>query len=289
MSTVVYSCGHDENGRYAGGKAGDQTGNEWYARSYYIPGYGWDAVYEPPTEKIGKKVAEQAKAGADNKHCGYDQNQRNTLLVQAEKAGWDLTKIKIDCEGDCSSSTTVCVICAGGATKEIMMNGSSNCPTTHNIGARLEAAGWKKHTETKYLTSSDYLGEGWIVNAPAHHVVINGTKGKKYKGGSSSANSGKSGGSCPYKEPSCTLKKGSVGTGVSWLQWHLNTLISKGVIKVTYNGKPLSKLAVDGEWGVKTETVFKAFQKRYPETGNGNKPDGKCGPASCKRLKVLVS
>lgn len=288
MSTVVYSCGHDERGRYSGGKAGDQTGTEWYARSYYIPRYGWGAVYEPPTEAIGKKVAKQAKAGANNKHIGYDQNQRNTLLAQAEKVGWDLGEITVDCEADCSSSTAVCVICAGGATKKVMMNGASNCPTTHNIGARLEAAGWKKHTEAKYLTSSDYLGEGWIINAPAHHVIINGTNGRKYKGGSSSANSGKSGGSCPYKEPSYVLKRGSIGTGVSWLQWHLNTLLAKGVIKATYNGKTISKLVVDGDWGSKTETVFKAFQKKYPATGTNNKPDGKCGPASRKKLKSLI-
>jgi hypothetical protein len=280
MSTVVYSCGHDENGRYSGGKAGDQSKTEWYGRAWYDN--GWTAVYEPPTEAIGKKVAAQAKAGAENDNIGYDQGQRNTVLTQAEKVNWDLAKINVPCEGDCSSTTTVVVICGGGATKKVMMNGSTNCPTTSTIGERLKAAGWKEHKEAKYLNSSDYLGEGWIINNASHHVIVNGTKGAKYKGGSSSANSGTNGGSCPYKEPSTTLKKGSTGTGVSWLQWHLNTLIGKNVISGT-------KLAVDGVWGSKTEAAFKAFQTKYPETGTNGKPDGKCGAASRKKLKALVA
>lgn len=120
----------------------------------------------------------------------------------------------------------------------------------------------KKHTEAKYLTSSDYLGEGWIINAPAHHVIINGTNIRKYKGGSSSANSGKSGGSCSYKEPSYVIKKGASERVFSgYFFWG----------------------------GGKTEAVFKAFQKKYPATGTNNKPDGKCGPASRKKLKSLIS
>lgn len=31
----VSNCGHDENGRYAGGKAGDQTGGEYCLRPWY--------------------------------------------------------------------------------------------------------------------------------------------------------------------------------------------------------------------------------------------------------------
>lgn len=288
MSTVVYSCGHDERGKYSGGKAGDQSGTEWYGRASYFPSYGWDAVYEPPTEAIGKKVAAQAKAGAANKNIGYDMNQRNTIMTQAEKVDWDLSKIKTACEADCSSSTTACVICGGGATKKQMLGNGTNCPTTSTIGEKLKAAGWKEHKEKKYLTSSDYWGEGWVVNAAGHHVIINGTKGAKYAGGSSSATNGASGGKCPYAEPTKTLSKGSKGTGVPWLQWHLNTLLAKGIISATYNGKKIVKLTVDGDWGAQTEKVFAAFQKKYPATGTNNKPDGKCGPASRKKLKALV-
>lgn len=32
---MISNCGHDERGRYSSGKAGDQTGTEWYIRSWY--------------------------------------------------------------------------------------------------------------------------------------------------------------------------------------------------------------------------------------------------------------
>ena len=36
MAVVKLSnCGHDENGRYAGGKAGDQTGTEYQIINWY--------------------------------------------------------------------------------------------------------------------------------------------------------------------------------------------------------------------------------------------------------------
>ena len=39
---MISSCGHDENNKYKGGKAGDQTGTEYYLRTWYKPSYGWD-------------------------------------------------------------------------------------------------------------------------------------------------------------------------------------------------------------------------------------------------------
>lgn len=280
MSTVIYHAAKDENGNYHGGKAGDQTGVEVYARSWY--NRPWTAAYEPPTAAIGNKVAAAAKAGANNENIGYDQYQRNTLMTEAEKVNFDLSKIATPCETDCSEFGTVTAIAGGGATKTQMMKGATNAPTSSTIGARLIAAGWKEHKESKFLTTSDNIGPGWILVYSGHHVAVNGTAGKNYAGGSSS-NSGASGGRCPYAEPGSTLKKGSKGTGVSWLQWHLNTLIDKDIIS------GVVRLAVDGDWGNNTEAAFKTFQTKYPSTGTNNMPDGKCGSGSRKKLKALVA
>ena len=57
------------------------------------------------------------------------------------------------------------------------------------------------------------------------------------------------GGTCPYSEPGSTLKKGSSGNGVKWLQWHLNTVDGAG-------------LAVDGDFGNYTKNAVLKFQKR---------------------------
>ena len=32
---MISNCGHDENNRYSGGKAGDQTGTEWRVINWY--------------------------------------------------------------------------------------------------------------------------------------------------------------------------------------------------------------------------------------------------------------
>ena len=54
----ISNCGHDENGKYAGGVAGDQTGAEWAI----IPWYNrpWNCVLRHPDERVRMKIAEMA-------------------------------------------------------------------------------------------------------------------------------------------------------------------------------------------------------------------------------------
>lgn len=281
MSTVIHHASKDERGKYTGGKAGDQTGQEVFSRAWYSR--PWTAVYEPPTEDIGKQVAVLSKDACDNDCIGYDQGQRNTLLEQAKKCIWSLRGIKTLCECDCSSLACIVVIAATEGACESTLYSGGNCKTSSTIGAALKKLGWKEHTEKKYLKSSDYLGEGWILVAKGKHVAINGTKGRCYASGSSSANSGADGGICPYAEPKTAMRKGKRGTGVSWVQWHLNALIDKGVLL------GVTRLDVDGSWGNSTDAVFKVFQTLYPETGTSGKPDGSCGPACRKKLKACVA
>lgn len=61
---------------------------------------------------------------------------------------------------------------------------------------------------------------------------------------------------CPYSEPTNTLKKGSNGTGVKWLQWHLNKV----------NG---ANLAIDGSFGSATKAAVKKYQKSKGVTQSG--------------------
>lgn len=281
MSTVIYQASYDENGKIKGGRAGNQTKKELNSRAWYLHSAGWTAVYEPPTLEAGARVAKEAKAAVYNYNIGYDQAQRNSLLNEAKKCIWSLANINNLCETDCSALATVCAI-AAGADESIMVQGG-NCATSSTIGERLKKCGWKEHKERKYLTSSEYAGEGWIYVSAGHHVIINGTNGKYYNGGSSSANSGASGGTCPYAEPTKSVNLGMSGTSVSWVQWHLNSLIDSGVLV------GFARLVVDGSWGRKTQAVFTAFQTLHPETGTNGKPDGSCGPVCRKVLKECVA
>ena len=72
----ISNSGSDERGSYAGGAAGDQTGNEWTMRSWY--NRPWDCVLRHPNYKVGLKIAELSCAAALNNHIGYDQYQRDT-------------------------------------------------------------------------------------------------------------------------------------------------------------------------------------------------------------------
>lgn len=170
---MVVSCGHDENGKYKGGKAGDQTGTEYYKRSWYKPSYGWDCVLRHPTAVVGERVAAIAEAAAKNNKIGYDQNERLTFYNQLKTVNWHPENITIACEADCSSSTAATVIAAGhqlGMTA--LQNVAPSC-WTGNLKAALKAAGYTVLTDSKYLTSDQYLKAGDILLNEKHHVVIN--------------------------------------------------------------------------------------------------------------------
>ena len=72
--SLISNSGHDENGKYLGGKAGDQTGTEWAL----IPWYNrpWKCVLRHPDAKVRAKLAELGIKAAKNNLVGYDQNQR---------------------------------------------------------------------------------------------------------------------------------------------------------------------------------------------------------------------
>ena len=67
----ISNCGHDENGRYAGGKAGDQTGTEYQIMNWY--NRPWLCVLRFNDVKIAAMIADMATKAAQNNLIGYDQ------------------------------------------------------------------------------------------------------------------------------------------------------------------------------------------------------------------------
>jgi peptidoglycan hydrolase-like protein with peptidoglycan-binding domain len=72
----------------------------------------------------------------------------------------------------------------------------------------------------------------------------------------------------PYRKPILTVKKGSKGNGVRWVQWQLNK-------RFGYN------IDIDGSFGDQTDEVVRAFQRQF-----GLEDDGRVGP---KTKEVLNS
>ena len=77
---MISNSGHDENGRYSGGKAGDQTGNEWAIIKWY--NRPWTCVLRHNEADVREKLAELSEKAAKNNNIGYDQLQRETYWEQ---------------------------------------------------------------------------------------------------------------------------------------------------------------------------------------------------------------
>lgn len=176
---MISNCGKDENGRYAGGKAGDQTGEEYSVRSWYDR--PWSCVLRYPRADVRKKLAEIARAAAENDNIGYDQNERLTYYERLKAVGWEPSKIKVKCESDCSASTAANIIATGHLMDVSELKKISPSLTTHVMRNELMKAGFQVLTDPKYTKSEDYLRRGDILLCDGHHVAINLDRGKKAK------------------------------------------------------------------------------------------------------------
>lgn len=75
---------------------------------------------------------------------------------------------------------------------------------------------------------------------------------------------------CPFKAPTSTLRMGSTGESVKWLQWHLQASVAP-------------ELPITGGFWSLTYDVVVEFQRKY-----GLGVDGIVGPATRAKLKEVV-
>lgn len=264
------NCGHDENGRYAGGKAGDQTGTEWYLRAWYS--YPWNYIIRWKDRTLGNLFADLSAEAANNNLIGYDQgtvgnsNDRYTFRQQMKVSGYRPSKIKKACECDCSESTIV-LIQAVGYLKGIPELQKCNATYTGNMMNYFRSANGQKYFTIltgKYLTNSSYAMRGDINLNTAHHVNITVDNG---------VNCGLTSSTSTSTTPTNTknyLTVGDKGDAVKTLQTKLN--------KVGY------KLTVDGEYGSATKAAVTSFQKKY-----NLEVDGVAGKNTITKLDSVIA
>lgn len=176
---MISNCGQDENGKYSGGKAGDQTGAEWHI----IPWYNrpWNVVLRYPDQAVGDDLAYLARAAANNNLIGYDQNQRGTYWQHLKASNYDPAQITIKCEADCSSGVAANVKATGYRKGlKALQNVSVDC-YTGNLRKALLNAGFEALTGSKYLTSDKYLLPGDILLYEGHHTATNLDIGSEVK------------------------------------------------------------------------------------------------------------
>ena len=160
----------DEHGKATGGKAGDQTGKEVSTQDYYVHSKGW-RVFRAKNPAQAEKIAKDMQWACDNKHIGYDQNQRLTLYNVASKVGFNCKDVTTNCETDCSALVRVCCAYAG-----IYL---PNFRTTNEPKVLLDSGMFVEMEGSKYTKSSDYLRRGDILVTPIQgHTVIVLSDGK---------------------------------------------------------------------------------------------------------------
>lgn len=267
MPEYIAHASIDENGKIAGGKAGDQTGKEVCTRTWYNK--GWGHVIRIDNEAIRERFANNMIDCANNDCIGYDQNQRNTLLGEAYKVSFDFTKIQTPCECDCSSMVAICLLGAiftvfGEAAYErakATLVVGENCATTRTLRNRIKSLTMitaTVYTSATYTKSTTYAVYGDIYLKEGSHVVCYIADGHK-KGAS---NDGET-------------------RSVSVFEWQKAAIL---------DGFSFPKYGADGEWGKECETVAKnaIVKKRiigykYPnltkivQKAVGVTEDGKCG------------
>lgn len=264
---MISNCGHDENGKYSGGSAGDQTGTEWQVIAWY--NRPWNVALRFEDQSVAEKIAELARKAAQNNLIGYDQGQRGTYWQHLKASNYDPAQITIACEADCSSGVAANVKAVGYLLNiQKLKDVSSDC-YTGNLRAALKAAGAKELTDSKYLTSDAYLLPGDILLYEGHHTATNLDIGSKASWGTSGSSS------------SASNTTFSGNTIVRDGQIHANnfcgasidtdgirgTETKKAGIKVLQTAMNLdygAGLEVDGVWGTKSEA---ALGNHYVENG----------------------
>ena len=261
MSTgkhYIANSGHDENNKYHGGKAGDQTGHEaelkgWYSRP-------WTVVLRWPDPAVGLLIAQLGIAMCLNDKIGYDQYKRKSYWTQLEKAGYDPSKITTPCEEDCTAGVTANCKAAGYLLGIKALQGLPMDTYSGNMKSRFVRAGFLALTDKKYLTSSSYLLPGDVLLYESHHGATNITYGKSVRPKTAPVLTPISGGEVVVPPVEAEgLHRGDHGTAVEKMQRAL----------LLWDAACLPEYGADGDFGGETEKALKAFQKaeELPVTG----------------------
>ena len=162
MANLISHSRIDENGKAHGGVAGDQNLREVCIQDW------WDMpanrVLRIENEAVRKQFANNMIDIANNNNVGYDQWQRNTLLIEGIKVNFDFTKIAVPCECDCSSDVVTALL---GAIYTILGKDAylkaysilvvdGNCATTRNMRSRMTSLEKAMGLKVTVYSSSDY-------------------------------------------------------------------------------------------------------------------------------------
>lgn len=133
----------------------------------------------PNSATLAERSALACELGCANNNIGYSQYQRNTLYTEAQKVGFDLSRVA-KCNTDCSAFMTMCAV-AGGARFPYMRNG--NAPVVSTMKNWFTSTGdYTAITDRTHLTNADYLRRGDILLKTGHTVMVLGNGSQSTSG-----------------------------------------------------------------------------------------------------------
>lgn len=154
----------DERNKSKDGKAGNQK-NELRFQDWYNRSKGWSSVIRCKNDKLREKIADAMELAVKNKHIGYDQNQRMTLMKEAEKVDFAIDNITVDCETDCSALVSVCVLTAIRKTLGSMYTGNE-------LSILKGIDGFYIYKTDEYTKSDAKLKRGDILLGDGHTAIV---------------------------------------------------------------------------------------------------------------------
>ena len=166
MAIVIGSARVDENGKYSGGKAGDQkqksstndTRGEVSMQNFYVHSKGW-YIYRLKDAALAAALASTMKAACNNSNIGYSQSQRTGVNSKG-------TKTTTPTNSDCSSLVRQCI-------KEATGKDPGNF-TTDTEPAALDRTGLFE-ARKKYVSATKtpiYNGDVLVTCSKGHTVIV---------------------------------------------------------------------------------------------------------------------
>lgn len=257
---MISNSGSDERGKYSSGQAGDQTGTEWQLRSWY--NRPWNVMLRYPDRNVAQKMSDLATKAANNNKIGYNQDDRYSYWQHLAASNYDPSKITVACNADCSAGVAANVKATGYLLNIQKLKNVSIYCYTGNLKNALVQAGFVAYTDSKYLTSDEYLLPGDVLLYEGHHTCMNVSTGSKAGASNSSSNSSSTSSSSSY------LSVGDKGTAVKEMQ---TMLIACGC--------DCGSSGADGDFGNDSEKGLKLYQKTH-----NLEVDGKYGSKSKETL-----
>lgn len=273
---MIANCGKDENGKYYGGVAGDQTGEEWYVRSWYDA--GWIAVFRHPDEAVRALMSTYARAAANNDLVGYDQYQRTTFWTQLAASGYNPANISTACEADCSAGVAAIIKAVGYTLDNDTLKALSINMYTGNQSACLTELGFVKYTSSAYVDGTSMLIAGDVLMSSGHTTI--------WVSGDASDDGIMADGTLSGSKLEIDGQWGPATTRA--MQTALGTTVD-GIVSrqnIDYKEDNPGLLATSWNWVEETgigSPMVSAMQKTIGLTGSNI--DGICGPITIKKLQ----